>query len=481
MVVAVPSGRESVWLCVGVAVGAVVAALLMPPQSGRRKRRLAVVSEEQRRPALARRVCDCQPLPIKVIAAEVADEIASGRDIVNMSQGVPCLPIFEPSEAAMVKLIHGRSLPYSNVGGMDSVRETCARFVNEAYALPSSAAYGKANVIVTAGGIQACHNVLGLVLEDALDVVVATVPAYPLYQLETTYFGATFAPLAAEGAAPTPQALSAAFATHRREGRQVRAVVICAPNNPTGATLSSAEARALAAALDAEIAREEAETAAFSSRGFVVLLDEVYLGIETSPHVSLLHAASPALRRRICLVLSASKGLGAMPGARAAWVACADPSLVTEMMKIQSCASGNASTIAQVGLEAALRHCMSTPRVLAEVTAYYEARTRAVADGLNALGRKHGLAAPLCALPHATFYVWADLSQVGGVASDTQIFRRLLALGVAVVPGSAFAMAPERKLVRLSCAQDSMGAIERALARVDEALAEWLVPRPPCA
>ena len=30
---------------------------------------------------------------------------------------------------------------------------------------------------------------------------------------------------------------------------------------------------------------------ACSSRGFVVLLDEVYLGIETTPHVSLLHAA----------------------------------------------------------------------------------------------------------------------------------------------------------------------------------------------
>jgi aspartate/methionine/tyrosine aminotransferase len=98
-----------------------------------------------------------------------------------------------------------------------------------------------------------------------------------------------------------------------------------------------------------------------TNRGFIVLLDEVYIGIESKEHISLLNAALPALFWRICLVLSASKGLGAMPGARAAWVTCGDASIVLEMAKIQSCASGNASTISQIGLEAALRHCLLSP------------------------------------------------------------------------------------------------------------------------
>ena len=73
---------------------------------------------------------------------------------------------------------------------------------------------------------------------------------------------------------------------------------------------------------------------------------------------NLLQHASPRLAQRICLVLSASKGLGAMPGARAAWVTAPDPELITHMSKVQSAATGNASTISQAGLEAALQHCM---------------------------------------------------------------------------------------------------------------------------
>jgi aspartate/methionine/tyrosine aminotransferase len=286
------------------------------------------------------------------------------------------------------------------VPGLDSARTAAAEFVNHAYGLPDRVHAN--NVIITAGGIQACHLAFGLVLDGPDDVVLATVPAYPLYQLEATYFGATFAPLVtANGVAPTPRALSRAFEEHRKAGRQVRAVVLCAPNNPTGAVLTKDAARALAAVLEDEMQKELA--ARSTARGFIILLDEVYLGIEAQEHVSLLQVASEALARRICLVLSASKGLGAMPGARAAWVTCMDPSLVLEMAKIASCTTGNASTIAQAGLEAGLRHCMSDPRVLEDVRDYYALRTQRIVDGLNGVARKHGLGAPLASVPAATF------------------------------------------------------------------------------
>jgi hypothetical protein len=65
--------------------------------------------------------------------------------------------------------------------------------------------------------------------------------------------------------------------------------------------------------------------------------------------------ASPALLAASVLVLSASKGLGAMPGARAAWLTLGDPSLVAPLVKIQSAASANASTLAQLGLQGTCR------------------------------------------------------------------------------------------------------------------------------
>jgi aspartate/methionine/tyrosine aminotransferase len=246
----------------------------------------------------------------------------------------------------------------------------------------------------------------------------------------------------------------------------VRAVVLCFPNNPTGAVMTLAEARALAAALEAELDAEEAR-----GGGFVVLLDEVYLGIEGSAHVSLLQVASPRLARQACLVLSASKGLGAMPGARAAWVTAGDPALIGEMVKVQSAASGNASTISQAGLEAALTHCLREPQALSDVSEYYLQRATLMATRLNQLGLAHGLGA-LCTIPRSTFYVWADFSRLDSVQTDLEIFERLLDLGVAVVPGSAFSMEPEARLLRFSCAQDDLDDLERAVSVIDRALCQ---------
>lgn len=311
------TAREQSCLALGLAAGAAVMWILRHEHPLELLDGLMHGGKKQPSEFLARRVSELKPIPIKEIAAQVGKEIANGRQIVNMSQGVPCLPIFGEQAVAMAQLLEGQKLPYSPVAGIDSVRQSAAAFVNHAYGL--RARFQASNVIVTAGGIQACHCALGLVLEGPLDVLVATIPAYPLYQLEATYFGATFGPIemSAKGAGPPPHVLTAAFETHRRAGRHVRAVVLCAPNNPTGAVMSRDEAEGLAAVLEAELARE-------GSRGFIVLLDEVYIGIESDAHVSLLQFASPSLQKRICLVLSASKGLGAMPGARAAWVTCGD-------------------------------------------------------------------------------------------------------------------------------------------------------------
>jgi aspartate/methionine/tyrosine aminotransferase len=185
--------------------------------------------------------------------------------------------------------------------------------------------------------------------------------------------------------------LTAAFEEQRRAGRRVRAVVLCTPNNPTGACLSVGESKALCKCLEAELVRGE---------DFVVLLDEVYvffvvllsvaptnffqrvlfythiaptrvaklvvsscqieqttggfrcaymhivllasypsivryLGIERAKHVSILQHATALLARRLCLVLSGSKGLGAMPGARVAWVTCMSAGMIEAMAKTQ--------------------------------------------------------------------------------------------------------------------------------------------------
>ncbi|CAE8610125.1 unnamed protein product [Polarella glacialis] len=409
--------------------------------------------------AVTRRVEDSQPLLIKEIAAEVVARISAGHAVVNLSQGVPCLPIFKEAEERMVNFLREGHLPYSHVAGIWSVRETAAKFVNHFYGTDFTADH----TIITAGGIQACFNTLALVVESKADVVLSTLPAYSLYQAQTSYFGGTFAAMTSgSDGRLRPEALHAAFDEQRKAGRRVRCVCLCTPNNPTGVVMSRQEVEELASALDLELAREPA--------GFLVLLDEVYLGLHDGAHVSLLQVASEQLRRRICLVLSASKGLGAMPGARAAWLTVGDKALVPEMLKVQSAVSANASTIAQVGLEASLAHCMSDPKVLQQVHDYYSTRIGFMVEQLNSLGQKYNLGV-LCSHPRGAFYIWADFSGLTAVENDLQLQRLLLDRGVAVIPGSAFSISPSLKMLRINCARDDMEELQTAVRIFDETLA----------
>ncbi len=143
--------------------------------------------------------------------------------------------------------------------------------------------------MITAGAIQAISNVLALTVDCADDVVLTTRPAYGLYKHQTELLGGTFAALptdAASGFVPTAAALRAAFrawdaprtdsgllaTTTTATRNRVRALVLCFPNNPTGAMLTKPQAQEIAAVLDEELCRHP-------TPGFVLVLDEVYLGI----------------------------------------------------------------------------------------------------------------------------------------------------------------------------------------------------------
>ena len=107
---------------------------------------------------------------------------------------------------------------------------------------------------------------------------------------------------------------------------------------------------------------------------FALILDEVYVGITYSPVFSILNYASPKLLASSFLILSASKGLGAMPGARAAWCTFFDPQLLPSLVKVQSAASANASSIAQMGLLGSLSYLLKNPEMMVKISDYYKRR-----------------------------------------------------------------------------------------------------------
>ena len=304
------------------------------------------------------------------------------------------------------------------------------------------------------------------------DAVVTALPAYSLYQQQTTFLGGKFVTFGKGRSLPTPEALREVFRATNVGSVRVRALVLCLPNNPTGAVLDCTTAATLCRTLDSIY--DEYYTAD-TAGGFSVILDEVYVGITADSHVSLLQHASERLRRSMLLVLSCSKGLGAMPGARAAWVTC-DAAMVPELTKVQLSTTGSASTISAAGLKANLNHLCENPSVMDDVWSYYHSRTSLVVRRLNDVGVRHGLG-EVAHESRATFYVWADLSKVPRIPGKSSIDVELAAYfrglhnagdrcGVAMVPGCAFGVAGNDMRLRLSCARN-LDDLDRAMDAID--------------
>lgn len=372
------------------------------------------------------------------------------------------------------------------------------------------------HVMITAGAVQAVYNVLAMSIECSSDVVLCPLPAYGLYKHQTELLGGTFVPVETQSGhhddsddsddgdvyIPTVNDLRQVFNRYNNGGQQIKSIVLCYPNNPVGSCLTAHQAQQLAQFLD-----EQLEV---TNNGFSIILDEVYFGIlnlashsdATSdrliPHVSILQYASERVLRNSFLILSASKGLGSMPGMRCGLVCCLDEQMIRHMTNIQMACSANACIVSQIGLQASLTHVMNHPResMLQHVSQHYGERTRYTVHRLNQLCAKHRLpdvdtattrSVPRVARePSATFYVFANFSSLlpdeCGISTDEQIqqfFRDMylhgsLKTGVACVPGVAFGMDPRQKLIRFSCAVD-MKDLETAMDIIEEAVELILV------
>ncbi|MFT6396749.1 MAG: aspartate/methionine/tyrosine aminotransferase [Bradymonadia bacterium] len=288
-------------------------------------------------------------------------------------------------------------------------------------------------VIVTTGVEEGIAlSMFGLI--DPGDEVLVPAPAFPVYATLAKLAGGTIRTYdlsAADRFRPTWSGIGAKVTA------ATRMVVVCSPGNPTGASASPEEWKAIGEGC--------------AKAGVVVVSDEIYSSLQIdTEHPSML-AHNPE-----AIVLDGFSKSHSLAGWRLGWMIAPEP-LVAPLVALHQHLVTSASTLCQEAARAAFE--TSEGRAFPEqLKASVAAKRCRALDALVAAGWEH-------VAGDGAFYLWMRLP---GHADDLELATRLmLEAKVVTIPGRAFGDAGKGYLrLSVSAAEDDLTT---ALTR----LCEW--------
>jgi aspartate/methionine/tyrosine aminotransferase len=365
--------------------------------------------------AVSARVAALSESPTLALEAEAKALRAGGHDIVSFAAGEPDFATpMHIVEAARRACRDERSHHYSATRGLANLREAVAvkSWRDSAFEVDP------AQIVVTNGAKQAVYNALAALCDPGDEVLIST-PHWPTFPEATSLVGAV--PVMVPAEAANGFRLSVDQLEDRRSSR-TKALVFVSPSNPTGATYSAQELRAIA-----EWAIEH---------DLWVIADEIYehftydgSGIQSLPVVV------PELAARCVVVNGVSKAY-AMTGWRAGWLIAPQP-VADAIATLQGHTTSHVSNVAQ---EAAVAALMGDQAIVATMRTALDRRRKLVHAALNSIPGVE------CVETMGAFYVFPSLEAYVGtryegtwLESTLRISEALLREAqVAIVPGEAF-------------------------------------------
>ncbi|NLW06961.1 MAG: aminotransferase class I/II-fold pyridoxal phosphate-dependent enzyme [Clostridia bacterium] len=363
-------------------------------------------------------------------------------DLVANTKGVISLGVGEPDfvtpwhirEACVHSLEKGYTMYTSNYG-MPELRQAIASYLLDTFGLeydPSK------QILVTIGASEAVDLALRTVINPGDEVLIPE-PCYVAYQPVTRLAGGV--PVTV----PTTMEDNFALTAARLESYitpRTKVLLLCFPNNPTGAVLDTDTMHAIAALV--------------KKYNLLVISDEIYSELRyDGPPLSF--AAIPGMQERTILINGFSKAF-AMTGWRIGYVA-AHPEFLAQMVKIHQYTILCAPIMSQMAALEALRYGRENAKHMVE---QYNQRRRLVVKRLRDMGLE-------CFEPQGAFYVFPSIKHTG--LSSIEFAEKLLQEEkVAVVPGNAFGASAEG-FIRCSYAAsladliEAMNRMERFVAR----------------
>ena len=394
---------------------------------------------------IAARVQRIKPSPSSA-ASDRANELRrQGKSIINLVVGEPDFDTPRHiRDAASAAIERGETRYTANVGTLELRQAIAAKLARE-----NSLDYPASQIVVTSGAKSAIFNAFAATLGPG-DEVLIPAPywvSYPDMVLACEGEPVTLACPEENGFKLTAGQLRGAIT------ERTRWLLLNSPSNPTGASYSAQELRALADVL-------------LEFPDVLLMTDDIYehIRFDGADNAHIL-CVEPALRDRVLVINGVSKTY-AMTGWRIGYAA-GPADVINAMATLQSQSTSNASSVSQAAAVAALNGDQSF--VKESVKVYQQRRDRCL-ELINAID---GLS---CLKPDGAFYLYVNCGALIGkrtpdgklLETDTDVVMYLLeSQGVAVVAGTAYGLAPFFRM-SIATAQETL---QQGCARMATAVA----------
>jgi aspartate aminotransferase len=369
---------------------------------------------------VADRLQRVKPSPTIAVTMKAAELKAAGKDVIGLGAGEPDFDTPDNIKAAAKAAIDKGDTKYTAVDGTPALKKAIsAKFKRE-----NDLDYAPNQISVGTGGKQVLYNALMATLNPG-DEVIIPAPywvSYPDMVILADGKPVEVACSENQGFKLTPEALEAAITP------KTKWLLLNSPSNPTGAAYTREDLRALADVL-------------LRHPHVWIMTDDMYEHLVYDAfEFTTIAQVEPKLYERTLTVNGVSKSY-CMTGWRIGYAGGPAP-LIKAMAAIQSQSTSNPSSISQ----AAAVEALNGPQdfIPANNKVFKERRDLVV----KMLNEAKGLR---CPMPEGAFYVFPSCAGTIGkrtpqgkvIETDTDFVTYLLeSVGVAVVQGSAFGLAP---------------------------------------
>jgi len=395
---------------------------------------------------LSSRLDAVKPSPTIAVTQLAAELRRAGRDIIGLSQGEPDFDTPEHIRRAATEAIEAGKTRYTDVDGTPALKAA----IVEKFRRENGLNYTTAQISVGTGGKQVIYNALLATLDEG-DEVIIPAPYWVSYPDMVRLAGGV--PVTVECPEEDNFLISAASLAAAITPR-TKWLILNSPSNPTGAGYSAALLKELAGVL-------------LANPHVMVMTDDMYEHLRYDGwEFATIAAVEPRLMDQVLTVNGVSKAY-CMTGWRIGY-AGGPVDLIKAMATLQSQSTSNPSSVSQAAAVAALN---GPQDFLAENNAVFQARRDLCLDRIRAIDGLDVRA------PDGAFYLFINCGGLLGrstpagkvLESDADVAMYFLEEeGVAVVPGSAFGLAP---YLRISFAT-STEILEEACRRMAAACAK---------